>query len=171
MLFMQKMKGAQEKRPSDSRKEPILSVVEPYAEKGGASLDKVPVLSEEQVAEIERRKQQVEGFQVTSLNELHGFIGACLFDSEFNELLVKTDSDNPTALSDDIVSRKIYAVNELCDGEGLEDVLITLMDQYHLIRRLKSAEEVYIYLVLDRKLANLGLAKLTLQSAEEAIEL
>ena len=171
MLFMQKMKGAQEKPQSQERKEPTLSVVEVRTETNTSSPNEIPALTEEQLVEFERKKQRVEGFQHTTLNELNGFIGACLFDSEFNELLVKTDSDSPTALGDDIVSRKINAVKELSDGEGLEDVLITLTNQYHLIRRLKSAKDVYVYLVLDRKLANLGLAKLTLQSAEEAIEL
>lgn len=171
MLFMQKMKGAPVKPQSQSRKEPTLSVVEIRAEVGASAINETPALTEGQLVEIERRKQQVEGFQLTALNELYGFIGACLFDAEFNELLAKTDSDNPTALNDDIVSRKVYAVRELSEGEGLEDVLITLTDQYHLIRRLKSAKDVYVYLVLDRKIANLGLAKLTLQSTEEAIEL
>jgi CheY-like chemotaxis protein len=51
----------------------------------------------------------------------------------------------------------------------IEDVLVTVGDQYHLLRPLLSGEDVFLYFVLHRQEANLGLARYKLARLERSL--
>jgi len=53
--------------------------------------------------------------------------------------------------------------------EGIEDILISLTSQYHLIRPLtkKGSQGHFLYLALDRKRANLAMARLRMRQIED----
>ena len=57
--------------------------------------------------------------------------------------------------------------------EGIEDILITLNGQYHLIRPLtkKGSQGHFLYLALDRSRANLAMARLRLRQIEDTLAL
>ena len=57
--------------------------------------------------------------------------------------------------------------------EGIEDILITLSGQYHLIRPLTKpgSQGHFLYLALDRKRANLAMARLRLRQIEDNLAL
>jgi hypothetical protein len=61
-----------------------------------------------------------------------------------------------------LVERKFMVVEQLAMQEAVEDILISLTTQYHMIRPIESNPDVLLYLILDRKRANLGLARLAL---------
>jgi hypothetical protein len=43
--------------------------------------------------------------------------------------------------------------------DGIEDIMITVDTQYHVMRLLGPGEEVFVHLVLDRERASLGMAR------------
>ena len=57
--------------------------------------------------------------------------------------------------------------------DGIEDILITLDTQYHLIRPLssRSGKGLFLYLALLRSRANLAMARHQLRRIESSIEI
>ena len=113
---------------------------------------------------------------ISALNELEGFIGGCLVDSETGLMLAsegggKIDLEAASALNTQVVKAKLSAMNALKLNDVIEDILITLGKQYHLIRPLASVPTVFIYVALDRKSSNLGLARIKLKAVEGGIVL
>jgi hypothetical protein len=72
----------------------------------------------------------------------------------------------------EVVKAKMRTMDSLGLKDGIEDILITLGTQYHVIRPLtgRSGKGLFMYLALDRNRANLALARHTLRSIEEKIE-
>ena len=73
----------------------------------------------------------------------------------------------------DVVRAKMRTLEMLKIADGIEDILITLDTQYHLIRPLssRSGKGLFLYLALSRTRANLGLARHQLRQIEAQIEL
>ena len=73
----------------------------------------------------------------------------------------------------DVVRAKIRTMEMLGIKEDIEDVLITLGSQYHLIRLLKGrgGNGLFLYLVLDKGRANLAMARHQLRRIESELEL
>jgi hypothetical protein len=71
----------------------------------------------------------------------------------------------------DVVRSKMRTIEMLNLGEQIEDILITLETQYHLIRPLSSREGkgLFLYLMLSKSRANLGLARHGLRRIEADI--
>jgi hypothetical protein len=62
----------------------------------------------------------------------------------------------------DVVRSMMRTMDSLRLNDAIEDMLITLTKQYHLVRLLKNPRNgtgLFLYLVLDRTRANLALAR------------
>jgi hypothetical protein len=72
----------------------------------------------------------------------------------------------------EVVKAKMRTMESLGLKEGIEDILITLSGQYHVIRPLagRSGKVLFLYLALDRARANLALARHSLRGIEEKLE-
>ena len=53
--------------------------------------------------------------------------------------------------------------------DKIEDILITLGTQYHLIRMVSSQEGLFFYVALNKTQANLGMARMQLSQIEKAL--
>lgn len=65
-----------------------------------------------------------------------------------------------------VVKAKMATMSELGIKGAIQDMLITLEDQIHLIRPLKRGESLFLYLAIDKTKGNLGMARHRLQKLE-----
>lgn len=65
----------------------------------------------------------------------------------------------------EVVRAKMRTIALLRLNDKIDDILITLGKQYHVIRSVASQEGLFLYVVLDRR-ANLALARRKVQDVE-----
>jgi hypothetical protein len=74
----------------------------------------------------------------------------------------------------EVVRSKLRVMSSLQLNDTIEDILITLHRQYHLIRLMDTAKyrnSLFLYLVLERELANLALARHHLKRIESELKI
>jgi len=71
----------------------------------------------------------------------------------------------------EVVRAKMKTMSLLNLNTKIEDILITLGDQYHLIRPTTKHDGLFLYFVLDKERSNLALARRVLQGIEEKLTL
>jgi predicted regulator of Ras-like GTPase activity (Roadblock/LC7/MglB family) len=69
----------------------------------------------------------------------------------------------------EVVRAKLKTIQMLQLNQDIEDILITLTQQYHLIRPMSTDRNLFLYYVLNNKKANLALARRALKAAEESL--
>lgn len=69
------------------------------------------------------------------------------------------DQEMAAAGNTEVVRAKLKTMRSLGLNDVIEDILITLGRQYHIIRPMVRKEGVFIYFVLDKGKANLALAR------------
>ena len=79
--------------------------------------------------------------------------------------------DVAAAGNTEVVRAKHKVMSALGLKDGIEDILITLGTQYHLIRMLQSKPGLFLYLVLLRDKANLALARHKLADIESRVQI
>ncbi|WP_411642691.1 roadblock/LC7 domain-containing protein [Loktanella agnita] len=113
---------------------------------------------------------------ISGLSDIGGFIGACMVDSETGLMMAsegggKFDLEAAGAANTEVVKAKLSAIEMLDLDDHIDDILITLGKQFHLIRPLEKSPKVFLYVALDKKAANLGMARVQVKKVEQSISL
>jgi hypothetical protein len=72
----------------------------------------------------------------------------------------------------EVVRAKLRTVDLLGLNEKIEDILITLGTQFHIIRIVRNEQHsLYLYLAIDKTRGNLALARLKMAEIEKTLQL
>ena len=107
---------------------------------------------------------------LNQLLQTEGAMCAALVDSTSGMVLESVgtgvDMELAAAGNTEVVRSKIKTMKSLGMVGAIEDILITLTHQYHIIRPVAKHNGLFIYYVLDRNRANLAMARRKVQDLE-----
>jgi hypothetical protein len=110
--------------------------------------------------------------------QIDGAIGVALVDYTSGMTLGQAGGgtlnlDVAAAGNTEVVRAKLRTMEALGLHDGIEDILITLDSQYHLIRLLNNQAGIglFLYLALSKSKANLAMARHKLANLERQIEI
>lgn len=107
------------------------------------------------------------------LMSIDGATAAAVVDSNSGMVLGKigggVDLDVAGAGNTEVMRAKLKTMKSLGLKDNIEDILITLGKQYHIIRPLVEKPGVFVYLVLDKSKSNLALARIKTAELETAM--
>jgi len=110
---------------------------------------------------------------LNSLLRIDGAMCAALVDSNSGMMLGSAgtglDLELAAAGNTEVVRAKMRTMKSLGLSDAIEDILITLSKQYHIIRPVQAKAGIFMYLVLDKSRANLAMARRACQEAESAL--
>ncbi|QXZ08988.1 hypothetical protein KUF54_13180 [Comamonas sp. Y33R10-2] len=113
-----------------------------------------------------------------SLNALmtaDGAICGALVDSSSGMLMGSAgsgvDMELAAAGNTEVVRAKLKTMRMLSLDDQIDDILITLGKQYHIIRPVPANDGVFFYLVLDKSRSNLALARRKVAEVEKELKL
>ncbi|MFE5138690.1 roadblock/LC7 domain-containing protein [Streptomyces fagopyri] len=113
-----------------------------------------------------------------TMTSIEGALGAALVDYTSGMALgtlgggKDLDLAVAAAGNTDVIRAKTRTMEHLGIKSDIEDMLITLSHQYHLIRPLKGRDGngLFLYLVLDKGKSNLAMARHQLKRIEAELE-
>ncbi|MDR7293322.1 hypothetical protein [Pseudoglutamicibacter albus] len=100
---------------------------------------------------------------VNELLSIDGATGAAIVDIDSGMALAFGNSN--------VVRAKMNTMNDIGLNGRIEDIMITLNDQYHLVNILatEGTAGLFLYLTLDRAKANLALARHKLKQVAKQV--
>jgi hypothetical protein len=111
--------------------------------------------------------------------EIDGAIGISIVDYESGMALGSLgggkylDLEVASAGNTEVIRAKMRTMDALGLNDSIDDILITLGRQYHLIRLVdgRQGNSLFLYLALDRNKANLAMARHRLKQIEQQMAL
>jgi hypothetical protein len=109
-------------------------------------------------------KENVNGFVAVAVTEIESGLcfGSLTIDSGF-------DPELASAYNLEVVKAKLKAVKAMNLDSSIQDILITLTNQIHIID-LSPNKKFFIYLVADSSKANLGMTRAVLKKYKIDLE-
>lgn len=113
-----------------------------------------------------------------AMTSIEGVLGVALVDYSSGMALGTIGGSKDLDLSvaaagnTDVVRAKVRTMEQLGLKDEIEDILITLGGQYHLIRLMKGRGNngLFLYLALDKDRSNLAMARHQLRRIEAQLE-
>ena len=141
--------------------------------KGGITTDPPPSISTGVVEMAQATDSKIEK-TLAEIMTINGAMGVALVDLTSGMALGKAgstglDMDVAAAGNSEVVKSKLKVMRDLGIRGDIEDILITLQSQYHLIRPLGSDSTLFLYVILNKDTANLALARRQLSKSEAGL--
>jgi hypothetical protein len=111
------------------------------------------------------------------LMEIEGCIGTCIVDSNSGMMLGAAGGGGTVNLevaaagNTEVVRAKRKTMKSLNLADTIEDILITLGKQYHVIRPVAASDALFIYVVLDKQKSNLAMARHQVGAVEKDLQI
>ncbi|MFP2899523.1 hypothetical protein [Corallococcus sp. 4LFB] len=108
--------------------------------------------------------------------KIEGAFAVCLADANSGMTLGSVGAagfniDAAAAGNTEVMRAKLKTMKALGIKDRIEDMLITLGEQYHIIRPLAAREGLFLYIALHRANANLAMARFRMADLEKTIQL
>jgi len=108
-------------------------------------------------------KKNIPGYIAVAVTEIKSGI------SYFSDTVVDGfDPELASAFNLEVVKAKLNAISALGLKQNIDDIMITLTDQIHIID-ISENNEYFIYLAVDSNKANLGMTKALLNKYKKEI--
>jgi len=124
------------------------------------------------------QKQKIPESLDTAL-EIDGALGIALGDWKSGMCLGFKGTDTPAfpeanlemavATTTEVIRAKMRVLEAVGVKEDIEEILIVLKTQYHLVRLVKSVRGLFFYLAIDRDKGNLALARMKLDQVAKQL--
>ncbi len=105
---------------------------------------------------------------------INGATAAMIVDSDSGMVLAQAGGgvnlDLAAAGNTEVIRAKRKTMASLKLNDNIEDILITLGKQFHVLRPLASKQNIFVYVVLDKSGANLAMARLIITEVESNIK-
>lgn len=111
----------------------------------------------------EEIKKNVPGYIAVAVTEIKS--GISYYS---NSAIADFDPELASAFNLEVVKAKLNAINALSLNETIDDIMITLSSQIHIID-VADNNEYFIYLAVDSTKANLGMTKALLNKYKKEI--
>lgn len=112
--------------------------------------------------------------ELNSLMTQSGAMAAALVDYSSGMLMGAVGSGLDLEIAaggnTEVVRAKMKTIEMLRLNQQIDDIIITLTNQYHLIRPLDTDRSLFLYFVLDSSKANLALARRALKELEASFK-
>jgi len=110
---------------------------------------------------------------LVTLMAIDGAMGCFIADYTSGMVLAKAGAgvnlDVAAAGNTEVIKAKMKTMVALGIRDTIEDILITLGTQYHIIRPMAAKQGLFLYIVLDKAKSNLAMARFKLLDAEKAL--
>ena len=161
--------AGEEAKPTEAQAKSIEEQTEPTEEQAKPAEE--PIESGDKDGE-EHHVSNVQATLTKVMDSIDGTIGVALVDFDGGLTLGtvgggdELNLDIAGAGNLQVVRAKMRVMEQLGLDDRIEDILITLGGQYHLIRPLEKHPSMFLYLAIYRDQGNLGLARHQLRSLE-----
>lgn len=119
-------------------------------------------------------RQTMHQTDISKLKEIDGFIAGCLVDSETGLMMASVGGDDmdlemASAANTEVLRAKLGVIKAMELEDEIDDILILLGKQIHLIHPLETNPFVFIYVALDKANANLEVARWQVEKLDRLV--